>query len=459
MRTKQEVAAEVAARLGGRSDAVALLDLHDSDEGLFYELGCMGVDENADESVRSLAALAMNFRSALVRGYRLSERGDALVVIPRGHAGVEVCFPAASALRARELLLRLEGVSVIDRPTKNLRGTPVSEAEVTYKLGERGSHGRLHADLAERSEKKPHVFRLDPGDVAALRSQPAYATYELTRCATKVLHTPSAAFEGLRRNGPLAKGRAWCGRLRWTYDEQGRRQPAPQDHVFLVYTTADNFVFDWDWVVADTNNPDLPRGWEARFTKRIQVPFADAVIEGVEDLRPGQFSAAAAAYSNRGDCVFFYFEEAAATARWIDDNLTEFTSIDGGRLVGCKLKNIKSILSDFVGTKQVEKILLPGSQSKVSATRVPLDRIVFESWSKAPGGVTSSTSLPLPDRVKAYADLIALLMRIGSAHVDVPSSPSTPRARRDTPPKSAPLTKPASSPKRAAAPTPPTRPR
>ncbi|MCK6486503.1 MAG: hypothetical protein HUU22_12550 [Phycisphaerae bacterium] len=52
-------------------------------------------------------------------------------------------------------------------------------------------------------------------------------------------------------------------------------------------------------------------------------------------------------YSDEGDCVHWWFENADHYADRVDCWLTLYRAIDGDRLVGFKLKNVKSLLSVF----------------------------------------------------------------------------------------------------------------
>ena len=36
--------------------------------------------------------------------------------------------------------------------------------------------------------------------------------------------------------------------------------------LFLVYTDTQGYVFDWDWVTADSKDPTVPSGASERFT-------------------------------------------------------------------------------------------------------------------------------------------------------------------------------------------------
>lgn len=54
-----------------------------------------------------------------------------------------------------------------------------------------------------------------------------------------------------------------------------KRFPAPQNAVFAVYVMFqdDDYnkgeIFYWDWVLADSHNPTLPRGYNERYDQRI----------------------------------------------------------------------------------------------------------------------------------------------------------------------------------------------
>ncbi len=73
--------------------------------------------------------------------------------------------------------------------------------------------------------------------------------------------------------------------------------------------------------------------------EKLDNPKLLSELEGPFESRPF--------YSPEGDCVFFHFEDADHFAERVDCWLTVFKAFDDRRLVGFKLKNIRTLLSAF----------------------------------------------------------------------------------------------------------------
>lgn len=73
--------------------------------------------------------------------------------------------------------------------------------------------------------------------------------------------------------------------------------------------------------------------------EKLDIPKLLSELGGGFESRPF--------YSSEGDCVFFHFEDADHFAERIDCWLTVYRSFDDRRLVGFKLKNVRTLLSAF----------------------------------------------------------------------------------------------------------------
>jgi hypothetical protein len=194
--------------------------------------------------------------------------------------------------------------------------------------------------------ESPSVLRLADKERAAIQGgTPAYCVHALVKCATRVVQAPSAVFRGLRREGQLTDGLAYCGKPKRAYGNDA--QPLKQsldEFVFVVYADAQGYVFDWDWVHADPSDPSVPRGASERFTSRVEVPTA--VLVGVDNLQVGEFQAKGW-HSRRGDCIFYYISDSPSYASRVNDELTVFLSFAvPDQMTGCKVKNVGRIWKD-----------------------------------------------------------------------------------------------------------------
>src|SRR5205085_6780570 len=90
--------------------------------------------------------------------------------------------------------------------------------------------------------------------------------------------------------------------------------------------------------------PLIPRDASERFTDRVAP--VDAVLVGIDDLRPGDFKPQPW-YSRRGDCIFYYISDLPSYASRVNDELTVFLSFDASnQMTGCKVKNVSRIWKD-----------------------------------------------------------------------------------------------------------------
>ena len=131
------------------------------------------------------------------------------------------------------------------------------------------------------------VLRVDEQDRAAVTSgMPAYAVFGLRYSAAELLRSAKVMYRGLRREGKLQQGFAFCGRLHEAFDNAGIAMAAPSGMVFVVYADPDGYVFDWDWVEEDSHNPGYPVDAELRFMGDPETVVPKTVLAGVENLRP-----------------------------------------------------------------------------------------------------------------------------------------------------------------------------
>ena len=63
--------------------------------------------------------------------------------------------------------------------------------------------------------------------------------------------------------------RCYCSLPSKSYSPDGDECPPRRGQVYLVFVNEDRVVYNWRWERADTDHPDLPRGHEARFKRRL----------------------------------------------------------------------------------------------------------------------------------------------------------------------------------------------
>jgi hypothetical protein len=237
----------------------------------------------------------------------------------------------------------------------------VGASELEFKVGLDPTQTDPSQRLEDRARDKPVLLRLDEEDQVAVTSgMPAFIAHELRYCATRIVQAPEVVFQGLRARG-FRKARAYCGRPSRCYDNHGGAHPAPEGKVYVVYVDEQNYVFDWDWVQSDSDNPAYPIDWQNRFKQPIAA--SGAVLVGVSNIEPSGFDPGRAWYSQRGNCVFVYFSDDPSYAERLNDDVTVFRRYNDFKIVGCKLKNIQK-LEEEVGVE----VLLAKSLVKHSET-------------------------------------------------------------------------------------------
>lgn len=339
--TRSELEEKLAAREELSVDIDGLLRLYREDRDTFYSLACIGVGDAAAPLHKAMASAASRLMSALHSNCSVHANAS-------GIGGELVCaswtlpYQNLTITDVQQFLQELDGVSEGREAGRgrDYSGTPATAAEVQFRLGEsrtwQASRKRFESRIAER----PMVLRLSDEDRAAVTSgMPAYIAYELMNCATKTVAAPTVVFEGIRNQGPLKKGTAYCGLPNRAYDNRGIGAVSPDGMVYLVFADAEGYVFDWDWVKEDPSQRGYPAGFRERFNRIIQVP-RDAVLDtGL--VVPNAFTPHQAWYSNRGKCVFVYFSDTPAFAERVNDDVTVFLTFGKPEVVGCKIKNIE----------------------------------------------------------------------------------------------------------------------
>jgi len=347
MMTPEEVLSRLRAGDKRPATLEALHEFYRADRELFFALACVGVADGAEPWAVAVARLAARLRAIVQRGYRV-------VAAPDGHGGEvqsgpdRIAFEGTAGREVSRFLQELNGTGHAERPGRNYAGTEVSEAEALFGLGEPSTWDAERARVAQRMAAKPLVLRLDESDRrAVVGGMPGYVVHGLRLSATRLVQSAAVMYRGLRREGRLKDGYAFCGRQGQAYDNDGQPIAPPPEMVYVVYADPDGYVFDWDWVREAPSHPGHPIDPELRFTGDPEPHVPEAVIVGVEDLQPApQFNPQLAAPSPRGDCIFCYFSEEFAFAERINDDLTIFRSASSQEPTGFKIKNVERMLEE-----------------------------------------------------------------------------------------------------------------
>jgi hypothetical protein len=389
MMTPQEVSSRLLA-FGKRPATVqSLIDLFRHDRELFFALDCVGAGTDTEPWAITLAQLAAQLRGMIQRGYAISTDPRTQETLLRSGAE-QLNLDGLDGRQAANFFRELNGTARGGKAGKDYTGTEVSEAEVQFALGDPAAWEADRKRLEQRMQAKPLVLRLDELDRQAVAGgMPAYAVHGLRHSATRLVQSATVMYRGLRRDGWLAKGFAFCGRLPKAYDNVGNAIDAPKGMAYVVYADPDGYVFDWDWVKEDPHHPGHPLDSELRFTGNPEAVVPDAVLVGVEDLAPARFNAQRAWPSQRGDCIFCYFCDEFAYADRINNDLTVFRSVADDEPTGFKIKNIERILKD--GIVQVEApdlkvkaqaFLFAAFQRNPDMKYFRIYSVLIDSWSR-----------------------------------------------------------------------------
>lgn len=323
-----------------------LIVLFRSDREAFYELACDGLKNGAAPELRELARLASRLRTAVRESYDFDRDANGAWLV--AGSGERTPVPDDEVAVIADFMREVDGKTTASAGGKDYEGLAISAAEVRFKLGDasemEGAAERLRANLYDA----PMVLRLSEEELPNLSTQPRYVTFQLLHCARKTVLAPSTVFRGLKRgSGGLPRinnGWAICGRPKWSYDNDGKSVPAPPGMIFVVYTDEDGFVFDWDWVNANSDEPGCPLNPELRF-EGPQQTRREFALELPQHLAPGTFDPTIACYSSRGDCIFCYVTDRMSFAERINSDLTVFYALGTESVTGFKIKNVQRILA------------------------------------------------------------------------------------------------------------------
>ncbi len=172
----------------------ALMTLYRGDREAFYLLACDGVSDEADAILLTLADLANRIRFVVRSTYQIEPGSSTSEACLVSRSGDTVSFPAQLVPDIKRFLLEVDGKGVATVQGKDFVGTPISEAEARFKLGDRSSWESDRQRLQTRRSAEPLVLRLDPQDLKSLESQPAYVRFGLLNCATKTVLAPTVVF-------------------------------------------------------------------------------------------------------------------------------------------------------------------------------------------------------------------------------------------------------------------------
>lgn len=127
-------------------------------------------------------------------------------------------------------------------------------------------------------------------DVNALLDGPAHHVHELQHLVPEVVRKRRcrAVFRGLRQDGDLAEGLAYCGRPSRAFTNAGEERPPHDNMSFVVFVNDAGQIFDWDWVPCG-NAFGLPVDWAERFQEPLwlnlgDVPQGEQVSDGTKTL-------------------------------------------------------------------------------------------------------------------------------------------------------------------------------
>lgn len=192
---------------------------------------------------------------------------------------------------------------------------------------------RLHSagQLVANGSSLPRTIRaLDPAnpsqtveltfeeaDVLELLDGPAHHVWDLERLVPEVLRKGAcvAVFAGLRRDGALAGGRAYCGKPSRAYRNTGEPIPPHEGMCFVVFVNDRGAIFDWDWMPA-ANALGLPVDWTHRFGEPLWLSLRD--VERSEVVTDGETTLAFSCPDDyrRLLCSVLALEDADALGRY-----------------------------------------------------------------------------------------------------------------------------------------------
>ena len=332
----------------GLSSWETLIRIFNADREAFYLLASEGVASDAPPRLGELADLARRVRDAVRGSYEIVSSADTAYLA--GPHGDRTFIPPNLTESVRDFLCAVDAKGIQDGSGRDYEGTPVSEAEVRFQLGEQKTWERDRRVLQDRLDAAPMILRLDPEDATHLRTQPGYVTFGLKECARRTVLAPTQVFRDLQRAERcpenLRGALAFCGQPRWAVNNQGQGVRPPDGMVFAVYADAEGFVFDWDWVQENPHEPGSPIDCRIRFGDPIELG-RDAYLDIPESLPDPEFDWTKVCYSPRGDCIFCYITDDVSFACRISSDLTVFRFLDDReKIAGFKIKNVRRILEE-----------------------------------------------------------------------------------------------------------------
>lgn len=147
-------------------------------------------------------------------------------------------------------------------------------------------HGTIRA-LDPDNPSQTVELTLDEADVRELLDGPAHHVWDLERIVPEVVRKGAcvAVFAGLRRDGALAGGRAYCGKPSRAFRNTGEEIPPYEGMCFVVFVNDRGAIFDWDWMPA-ANELGLPVDWAQRFEEPLWLSLRD--VERSEVVAAGE---------------------------------------------------------------------------------------------------------------------------------------------------------------------------
>lgn len=247
----------------------------------------------------------------------------------------------------------------------------------------------LDAHSWDEQIRATKLLRVAPDDVhAILGGLPRYQYEALLDCAREVVRSPSVVYKGLRHMGYMSRdGYAYCGRpSRRRLNSDQFTEPS-EKFVFIVFVSPDGYVFDWDWVPADPTNPSIPRNAEERFPdQQTDSDVRGEILLGnLRGKTPSPFRPGSAWFSQKGDCVFWYFSDVETYADRYDEYMTVFfDAADSERIpacVGFKIKmvsHLKETVQRWARTPS-EGIVVTANPERIEITLA----FLMKAWAEA----------------------------------------------------------------------------
>src|SRR6266446_6102790 len=198
----------------------SLVQVFHTDPELFFRLATEQIDSSAADPVAELSALAHKVRDIVSHGYEVSFTATEAEV--RG-AGRTISFKRDSVEKVRSFMAAVNGIGRGTVSGRDYRGRTASEAEVTFVLGDQSTWSADELALKKRMAEAPSVLQISDEERAAIQDGTrAYCVHALLKSATRVVQAPSAVFQGLRHEGELLNGIAYCGNPKRAFGNDGR---------------------------------------------------------------------------------------------------------------------------------------------------------------------------------------------------------------------------------------------